>query len=219
MKWSILVDVEVDNLNDFLNSYVNQGSITVRNKFVKGVMLCEEEEGQMDREKIEDAVEIIKTFLKEVEKPSDENILAYLPDEDCNNLLQLIDLAEKVLSVSGEMPDKIPFKEDGIYQCPSCGKEANIEWKCRNNAIEACTLAVASHQYSLDVLRDNLGLKAGESYKEVLEEIKKSYVRKDEIRDDFNYVYKYMLGKNYEPGCGTISFEKIEFIKSKLEKV
>ena len=43
MKWSILINVPVDNINDFLNQYVVNGAVTVRNEFVKGIMVCEEE--------------------------------------------------------------------------------------------------------------------------------------------------------------------------------
>ena len=34
MKWSILIDVPSDNINDFFNDYVKDGSIVVRNELL-----------------------------------------------------------------------------------------------------------------------------------------------------------------------------------------
>lgn len=48
MKWSILVNVPVDNMNDFLDVFTKSGYLYVCNEYVKGVMCCEESEESED---------------------------------------------------------------------------------------------------------------------------------------------------------------------------
>jgi len=50
MKWSILIDVPSDNINDFFNDYVKDGSIVVRNEFVKGIIICDIEQSNTEEE-------------------------------------------------------------------------------------------------------------------------------------------------------------------------
>ena len=40
MKWTILEDINVDNMNDFLNAFTEDGAIHIRNEHVCGIVMC-----------------------------------------------------------------------------------------------------------------------------------------------------------------------------------